>query len=98
MRSMPQADKLLRSRPSSHIDARPSTVREIRKFTDSQLPWKKGGLRGRDRTRRIAFDFGQKLAEVDVELEALERVDVEDHDRSLAELFSFSSKWSLQAR
>ena len=25
----------------------------------------KGGLRGRDRTRRIAIDFGRKLAEVD---------------------------------
>ena len=68
------------------------SVREIRKFTDSQLPWKKGALRGRDRTRRIAFEFGQKLA--DLKLSSR----VEDHDRSLAELFSFSSKCSLQAR
>ena len=27
----------------------------------------KGALRGRDRTRRIAIDFGRKLLEADVE-------------------------------
>ena len=45
-------------------------------------------------TRGITIDFGRKLAQVDVE--ALEPS--QGHDRSLAELFSFSSKWSLQVR
>ena len=31
----------------------------------------KGGLQGRDRTRRIAIDFGRKLA-LQVDVEALE--------------------------
>ena len=59
----------------------------------------KGRLRGRDRTRRIAIDFGRKLAEVDFEALVVEsRAESGSRSRSLAELFSFSSKWSLQAR
>ena len=45
----------------------------------------KGALRGRDRTRRIAIDFGRKLAEVDVE--ALEPS--RGHDRTLHLLSCF---------
>ena len=57
----------------------------------------KGGLRGRDRARRmhIAIDFGHCLP---CKWTSKLSSRVGGHDRSLAELFSFSSKWSLQAR